>query len=413
MGGLLGAANWLFGAYDRWYLWHFRRNVPRLLFAFGIVVLAVSLMLGPERFSHDFTAASVASASLAAAAFCAVLAVRLGFRRLTVVATVVARAQRRILVVGAGPRAAAIERLAEEQRDYGFVPAGFVPAPNEHPAIRAGRILPADEPTVNLARRLGVAEIIVAVSDRRGLPLDSLLQCRLEGIAVRDYSTFWERETGKVLVENLDPSWLVYSDGFAIGQLGRFLKRQLDVVTSSLCLVFVLPLLLASAIAIWLDSPGPVLYMQTRVGHRGREFEIIKFRTMCVGAETAGVPQWAAAQDSRITRVGAVLRRLRIDELPQLLNVLKGDMSLVGPRPERPVFVKQLSAAIPYYSERHRVRPGITGWAQINYQYAASEEDAKEKLSYDLYYIKNYSVGLDLLVLLRTLQAVLWPVGVR
>jgi exopolysaccharide biosynthesis polyprenyl glycosylphosphotransferase len=191
------------------------------------------------------------------------------------------------------------------------------------------------------------------------------------------------------------------------------LKRIFDIVISASLLLFCLPLLLAAAIAIKFDSPGPILHRQVRVGRNGVEFTMFKFRSMRTDAERNGVPQWAAKRDNRITKVGAILRRLRIDEIPQVLNVLKGDMSMVGPRPERPFFVEQLSRDIRYYGERHRVKPGITGWAQVNFSYGASSDDAKEKLAYDLYYIKNFQLTLDLLVIIRTFQAVFWPMGVR
>ena len=236
----------------------------------------------------------------------------------------------------------------------------------------------------------------------------------MEGIAITSYLCFWERETRRVNLMALDPSWLIYADGFHVATAtNAFLKRALDLVASLALLVLTLPTLVLAALAIKLDGPGPLLYRQERVGRGGQPFRICKFRTMRVDAETNSGPQWAAVGDARVTKIGRFLRRMRIDELPQILNVLQGDMSFVGPRPERPCFVQSLAADIPFYAERHRVRPGITGWAQINYPYGASIEDARAKLSYDLYYIKNFSFLFDLLIILSTAKAVFFDGGGR
>jgi sugar transferase (PEP-CTERM system associated) len=266
---------------------------------------------------------------------------------------------------------------------------------------------------VDYARELGIDEIVIATQERRGkLPVKDLLTCRLSGISVLDYSTFVERETGQVDLDSLNPSWLIFSDGFIGGNIDHALKRTFDVTVSLMIVAFSAPILLVTAIVILATDPGPIFYRQQRIGLHGKPFNIIKFRSMRVDAERGG-PQWAGQNDPRITPIGRIIRATRIDEIPQVLNVLKGDMSFVGPRPERGVFVDALTEEIPYYSERHQMKPGITGWAQLNYPYGASVEDARKKLQYDLYYVKNYSIFLDLLIIIQTVRVVLWPHGVR
>jgi sugar transferase (PEP-CTERM system associated) len=258
-----------------------------------------------------------------------------------------------------------------------------------------------------------IEEIVVALDDGRGrLPIDALLRCRMLGVRVTERSSFLERATGRIDLDTMRPSWLIFSGGFERRPFERYAKRGFDVLFSLALLGLFAPLLAVIALAIRLDSPGPVFYRQTRVGRFGAPFSIMKFRTMVVDAERAGA-QWAAERDPRITRVGHVLRRMRLDELPQAVNVLRGEMSLVGPRPERPEFVGELVEALPYYNERHNVQPGITGWAQINCPYGSSIEDTKVKLSYDLYYLKNRSLALDGIILLRTIGTVLFGDGAR
>jgi sugar transferase (PEP-CTERM system associated) len=292
--------------------------------------------------------------------------------------------KRRILVFGNGTRAARIAKLVETGQNEHFVPVSFIETPVEskHPRPDiVGWSASQSDALAELGYRLGASEIVVATDDRRGLPVRQLLHCKLAGIKVTDFLDFWERETRTVDLEALKPSWLFYSDGFRCGPIDEFLKRVFDIVVSLGLLVFTLPLLVLTACLIKLESPGPVLYRQARVGLHGGAFTILKFRSMRVDAETDGHPRWATEGDPRITRVGPLIRKLRIDELAQILNVLRGDMSFVGPRPERPFFVAELTKAIPYYAERHWVRPGITGWAQINYPYGASIEDARRKLT--------------------------------
>ena len=240
-----------------------------------------------------------------------------------------------------------------------------------------------------------------------------MLQCRIAGIHVIDYLDFIERETEAVDLNALQPGWLIFSDGFRRSLLRRVCKRSFDIVSSLSLLLFTLPLLLLAALLIVIESPGPVLYRQQRVGLGGRPFVLLKLRSMRADAEKDGAPRWAQAGDHRVTRVGRFIRRARIDELPQLWNVLLGDMSFVGPRPERPVLVDDFCQQIPFYSERHCVKPGITGWAQTNYPYGASLEDARNKLSYDLYYAKNHGLFLDLIILLQTIRVILWADGSR
>ena len=324
--------------------------------------------------------------------------------------------KRRIAVLGNGAQAARIANLVKSGANQHFVPVTFIRMPGER-GVASGN--PVEWPEAGpdalaeLGCELGASEIVVATDDRRGLPVRQLLHCKLAGIRVTEFLDFWERETRTVDLEALRPSWLFYSDGFRCGVFDEFLKRAFDIVVSLALLVFSAPLLLVTACLIKLDSPGPILYRQERVGYRGRVFTIFKFRSMRADAERDGGPQWAAKADPRVTRVGAIIRKLRIDELAQVLNVLRGDMSFVGPRPERPYFVANLAAVVPYYNERHWVRPGITGWAQINYPYGASIEDARCKLSFDLYYVKNRSIFLDFVILSQTVRVIFWNYGAR
>lgn len=268
-------------------------------------------------------------------------------------------------------------------------------------------------PLALIARSQRAEEIVIAVSDRRGLPMWQLLECRLQGIQVTDYLQFWERETGQLDLASVGPGWLALSDGFRMSWSRRAVKRALDIAVSLAFLVAVLPVCALVALCIKLEGPGPIFYRQERVGKDGKTFSIWKFRSMRSDAEKDGVPRWAAEKDTRVTRVGGVIRKLRIDEFPQVFNVLKGDMSFIGPRPERPYFVKQLRKDIPLYDLRHRVQPGITGWAQVNYHYAASIDDTERKLAYDLYYVKNQDTVLDLIILMQTVRVFLFSHGSR
>ncbi len=324
--------------------------------------------------------------------------------------------KKRVLVLGTGQRAARVAALANGRGDRHFVLQAFLDCGVDERIVSTPAIELLDcgpDAIVDCARETGAAEIIVAVDDRRGLPVKALLRCRAAGIRVTDYLDFMERQTKTVDLVALQPSWLIFSDGFRCSRAADAGKRVLDVLLSLALLLFTLPLMALTAILIALESPGPVLYRQERIGLGGRVFLLLKFRSMRVDAEADGSAKWAAANDPRVTRVGAVIRKVRIDELPQLINVLRGDMSFVGPRPERPQFVSDFIQEIPFYAERHCVKPGITGWAQINYPYGASPDDARNKLSYDLYYVKNHGIFLDLVIVLQTARVILWADGAR
>jgi sugar transferase (PEP-CTERM system associated) len=394
------------GLYQPRQLEDFWRSLPRLLallcVSAPIVLISWNIsLLRPEGASE----ARIATyASWAAILLACILLVRLSYVGLAKVAVT----PHRVLVVGVGKLAAEIEYLASERDRSDTEIVAYVPLTDTTPEVPSARVWAATTSLLDIARKTAANEIVVALDERRGVPLQPLLEARMEGMVITDYLSFWERETRRVNLKALDPSWLIYSDGFRVSSMmNAAFKRLLDVTVSSMLLVASLPMLLLAALAVRLDSRGPIFYKQERVGRYGASFNIYKFRTMRVDAESGGVPQWAAARDPRITRIGSFLRMTRIDELPQVVNVLRGDMSFVGPRPERPFFVQGLSRDIPFYAERHRVRPGITGWAQINHPYGASIEDAKAKLSYDLYYIKNYSFLFDLLIILSTAHAVL------
>ena len=325
--------------------------------------------------------------------------------------------RRPVVVLGTGARAAQIADLVRRGANRSFSAKSFVYGGGDLRVVTGARLdldrCADDHALVTHAQEVGAREIVVATDERRGMPVLQLLHCKIAGINVIDNLTFWERETRKVDLEALQPSWLIFSDGFRAGAVIGAAKRAFDVCVSLMLLIFTLPVMLAASLAIVLEDGRPVLYRQERIGRGGAPFTLCKFRSMRVDAEAAGTPQWALSADPRITRVGAVIRKFRIDELPQLLNVLAGDMSFVGPRPERPYFVASLGETIAFYAERHSVKPGITGWAQINYPYGASLEDAREKLAYDLYYVKNRTLFLDFLILLQTVRVILFHEGAR
>lgn len=321
---------------------------------------------------------------------------------------------RRVLVLGTGAHAAEIEGLEGSSDSCGMRCVGFLDIEGGAPRVSVPRIISKSQPLLDLCLERQVSEIVVAVQERRGmLPVEDLLDCKLSGIPIYDFMTFMERETGRCDLSGLRPSWFIFAEGFSGGLIQHAVKRSLDVVLSIVLLIVTLPLAGATALAIRIDSPGPVFYRQERIGLKGKAFSIIKFRSMAVDAEVGGNAVWAQRNDPRITAIGRVIRKFRIDELPQILNVLKGEMSFVGPRPERPEFVKQLTDEFSYYSERHRVKPGITGWAQLQYIYSDSIEGGLTKLQYDLYYIRHYSLLLDLFIVIQTVRVILWPTGSR
>jgi len=340
------------------------------------------------------------------------LILRLGFLR--IVADVSFKS--RVLVYGTGRRAAPIAGLRRRSDQRGFMVVGFVQPPGEGIDIPLDRLTHSDGKLLELCERLEVDEIIVAMDERRNsLPIRELLDCRLAGIDVIELVTFLERETGRVRIDVLNPSWLIFGEGFKRGSFRLQSARVFDLLAATFLFCLTFPLMLLTAIAIKLEDGwrAPLFYRQERVGFAGRIFKLSKFRSMRVDAEAAGQAVWAQKNDSRVTRVGAMIRKLRIDELPQILNVLKGEMGLVGPRPERPQFVEELAEKIPYYVERLSVKPGITGWAQLCYPYGASEQDALEKLQYDLYYIKNGNLLFDIAILVQTAEVVLMGKGAR
>ena len=324
------------------------------------------------------------------------------------------RMNHRVLVLGVGRSVAVLPEL-QFSGTRPFTILGFLEdTPDAADRVPAGfELLGKTKDLLSLADELRPDLILVALTEmRRALPAEELLECRLRGINVEEWPTFYEKQTGKILVANLRPSWLIFSDGFVKTETTRMVKRTMDIGLALIGLSLSLPVMALVALAVKLDSKGPMLFRQKRVGERGRIFVLNKFRSMSVDAERNGAV-WATAGDPRVTRVGRWIRRTRLDELPQFWNVLVGDMSFVGPRPERPEFVGTLQREIPFYMGRHSVKPGITGWAQVRHRYAASVEDSMEKLQYDLYYIKNLSPLLDLVILLSTLQVVLFARGAR
>ncbi len=327
--------------------------------------------------------------------------------------------RRQLLIVGAGTRAWDLLRMLTKEGTSLNYDIAFLHDPalgTIDPRLASdpdGRILRTERLCIlDAAREVAADQIVIAPDERRGMNLEQLLACKKAGFPVVQYLSFVEHEIRRVDLKRMDLGWLVFSDGFYFGAFDRFLKRSFDLGVSLVMLILTCPLLLFGILAIRLDGPGPVFYRQDRVTIDGKVFQILKLRTMQVDAEASGAV-WAAQKDNRITRAGAILRRLRIDELPQLVNILRGEMSFVGPRPERPMFVDELAEQIPLYRERHMVKAGLTGWAQVNYPYGASVEDARSKLSYDLYYVKNFSILFDFAILLQTLRVVLWPSGVR
>jgi len=323
--------------------------------------------------------------------------------------------RQRVLVFGTGARAKLVGRTLKKS-DPNVDLVGYYASPNEVEAevSTRGLLLP-EKSLTDIVMDEQVDEIVIALSERRGgsMPLRELLDCKLRGVRVVDIATHFEETLGQIRLDSVSAGWLIFGDGFEQGLVRTIVKRLFDIVCATVLLVLALPIMLVTGILILLESGGPILYLQERVGLNGRIFNVVKFRSMRTDAEKDGQPRWASAGDDRITRVGRVIRKLRIDELPQLFSVLGGDMSLVGPRPERPYFVDKLTQEIPYYAVRQSVKPGVTGWAQVRYHYGASIEDSAEKLQYDLYYVKNHTLFLDLVVLFETVGVVLMGKGAQ
>jgi len=339
----------------------------------------------------------------------------MGLRSILSLQSTTVRFRERLLFLGATPLA---DRLISELERYnpGYEILGYVDERPAHEiALTNGfRILGKAHQLKDIIAATEASTIVVALAERRGtFPMQAIMDCKLRGIRIEDWPTFYEKLTGKIVVQNLRPSWLVFSEGFNRTRVTRLVKRVVDLALSTLFLLLGWPIFLLVSLAIKLNSPGPLFFPQQRVGERGRTFRLLKFRTMVDDAEADTGPVWTSAEDPRITRVGRLLRKTRLDEFPQILNVLKGEMSFIGPRPERPHFVATLQDRIPYYSQRHTIKPGITGWAQVRYRYGATIEDAEEKLQYDLYYVKNMSLFLDMLILLSSIQVVLFGKGAR
>ena len=321
--------------------------------------------------------------------------------------------RRRVLVLGAGNRAERLRQLSEKP-ESSFVIVGFVAMTDATPVVETAICRKAIANLTKHVEVLAATEVVLALEERRNsLPLTDLLRIKTTGVHVNEFASFMERETGRVDLDTVNPSWLIFSDGFSSGRaVSGALKRVFDITASSLLLAISAPIIAVFALLVKVESTGPAFFRQRRVGLYGEGFDVIKLRSMRADAEANGA-QWAQKNDPRVTRLGSFIRKTRIDELPQTWSVLKGEMSFVGPRPERPEFVCDLEQRLPFYAERHMVKPGITGWAQINYPYGASIEDSRHKLEYDLYYAKNYTPFLDLLILLQTLRVVLWREGAR
>ena len=323
--------------------------------------------------------------------------------------------KRRVVVYGAGNRSRSLLELRRRSDTRGFKILGYMPTDGDEIIAPPDKLVERPEDLYQWALANTVDEIVMAMDDRRrGFPMHELLECRLAGIEILELPSFLERETGKVRLDVLNPSWIIFGDGFRASATQQFLERSFDLGTSVGLLVIASPLMLLAMAGIKLEDGfgAPLFYRQKREGHHGQVFDVLKFRSMRLDAEQFGA-QYATENDPRVTRIGGLMRKTRIDELPQLLNVLRGEMSFVGPRPERPEFVDDLEQKIPYYRERHTVKPGITGWAQLCYPYGSSEKDTIEKLQYDLYYVKNRSLIFDLAILVQTVEVVLWGKGAR
>ena len=321
--------------------------------------------------------------------------------------------RQRILVFGTGTRAKLVGRTLQRS-DPHIDLVGYYASPNEAVAeVSAWGILSPNTSLTDIVMEQQVDEIVVALAERRGgsMPLRELLDCKLQGVRVVDMATHFEKTLGQIRLDSVSAGWLIFGEGFSQGLLRTVVKRLFDLVCAAILIIVASPIILLTGILILLESRGPILYLQERVGLNGRLFNVVKFRSMRTDAEQDGQPRWATAKDDRVTRVGRILRKLRIDELPQLFSVLNGDMSLVGPRPERPYFVDKLTHEIPYFAVRQSVKPGVTGWAQVRYHYGSSVEDSAEKLQYDLYYVKNHTLFLDLVILFETVGVVLTAKG--
>ena len=397
-----------FRLYDRTNIRH-RVSVPaRLISAYLFATAVVAIAFFTLRIDEIFRSAFATAAGVS---FLAIL----GLRWLAPQLIDMKFWERRILVLGCGDKAARIAEL--ERRHPGvFKTVGFFQTKTDKDIkVPDARAIRSDRPLSEIVADRRAEELVLAVEDKRGaIEMEQLLDCRLRGVRVLDYPTFIEQQTGRVELSGFTLSWLVHSQGFASsGWIRSKIKRTGDLVASAVLLIVTLPVAILTALAIYAVDRGPIFYRQIRIGYNGRPFTIVKFRSMSVNAEGDGVAKWAAQTDARVTPVGKFIRRMRIDEIPQIFNVLRGEMSFIGPRPERPELAEDISQHIPFYKYRHYVKPGITGWAQVNYPYGASIADAENKLKYDLYYLKNYSLFLDIFILFQTIRVVLGQAGAR
>lgn len=398
-----------FGMYKHNYREDIRNTFLRLMpsFALGFGIITLVFYIVPD----IYIGRGILGLVIIIAAFL-ILLVRIVFYQLFKLKFL----ESRIIFIGCGTLAKECSDLAMHNISYHkYNIVGFVQLPGETSCTLPSTVLPTGNSLISLTNKYNVNEVIVAVNNRRGesFPIQELLVCKLNGIKVTDAASFFEREACQIRVDSLQPSWLVFGGGFDQSFLRSFIKRIFDLFASTIILIVSFPVMLITALCIYFEDRTPIFYQQERVGMDGHTFMVLKFRSMRNDAEKGMKPQWAAANDSRTTKVGRIIRKLRIDELPQILNVFKGEMSFVGPRPERPFFVKQLSDEVPYYNVRHSIKPGITGLAQVRYQYGASVEDSIQKLQYDLYYVKNNSLFLDVLILIDTFQVVIFGKGSR
>ena len=406
---LMVGLNWVFGLYrhDRHLTFgeYVLREVAAV--AIGLPIAYIALFVLPDGvvFQRAFVPAVVI-------AFVGLVAVR----QVMVSPLVRVFSPHRVLVLGTGPEALMVETSLAVANAPGLELVGFYPLEKVATrSIASGRIVSNHLSLEETVKHLRIDEIIVAVREQRGgvLPLRALLECRLGGVQVTNLPRFFERVHQRVPIDSLKASWLIYGNGFRQSWLRAIVKRTFDIVVAAVLLPIALPLMVVFACLIWFEGGAPIIYRQERVGRRGQIFTLLKFRSMTRDAEKNGEASWASINDARATAVGRVMRRTRIDELPQLINVLKGEMSFVGPRPERQPFVAMLTEQIPFYAVRHSVKPGITGWAQVRYTYGGNVEESAKKLEYDLYYVKNHSLLLDILILLRTVRVVLLAEGAR
>ena len=409
MGAGFLAVNSTLGFYDRSNAFSTTQIWARALVSFfftGLIVVGVLLLLPLAAFYGRTEAVIIVMMATTVLLLYQVLVGQFFTTTLT---------RRKVLVYGTGARALAVGETVRKLSSNAEL-LGYFASPNEREhAVSTWGQLSDGQTLTDLVKQHDVDEIVVALTERRGgsMPMRELLDCKLAGIRVTDIASYFEQTVGQIRLDAVSAGWLIFGDGFNQGFVRTTVKRLFDILCALFLLVLASPLMLVTAVLIRLESPGPIFYRQERVGLDGKAFDVVKFRSMRTDAEKDGVPRWATAGDSRVTRVGRVIRKLRIDELPQLLSVLVGHMSLVGPRPERPYFVEQLKQAIPFYAVRHSVKPGVTGWAQVSYPYGSTQEDTVNKLQYDLYYVKNHSLFLDLVILFQTVGVVLTGKGAQ